>query len=402
MSTSPSSAASAAIASPSRTSSTRPSTRATAGPAATAAAAALTRPGSRPVSRTRSCGAMRAASAFGERAAEPLVGACDECDARSGHALKLAAERPCCKRELRTATMRDPHGLGLLADRACASCARSRRPGSFSAAAHSLGYTQSAVSRQVAALEAVAGRRLFDRSRHGVTLTAAGHAPAAARDPGPRRARRGACASGRRGADRGRAGRLGAFATAAAGLVPEALASLPRELKVTLREGTTPALTRALRAGTLDLAILARTPPFRPPDAESPPLELTTLSERELVVGVPASHPFASARAVEVAAARGPGLGREPVRRGRLPARRLARAGRAPRRPLRRARLARQAADRRRRPGDHDARPDHARRAARRRQGRRRARRAAGDATDRAGAPARTARRPRRSRSPTR
>ena len=37
--------------------------------------------------------------------------------------------------------------------------------GSFSAAAHALGYTQSAVSRQVAALEAVAGRRLFDRGR---------------------------------------------------------------------------------------------------------------------------------------------------------------------------------------------------------------------------------------------
>ena len=46
--------------------------------------------------------------------------------------------------------------------------------GSFSAAALSLGYTQSAVSRQVAALEAVAGRRLFDRGRHGVTLTSAG------------------------------------------------------------------------------------------------------------------------------------------------------------------------------------------------------------------------------------
>ena len=67
-----------------------------------------------------------------------------------------------------------------------------------------------------------------------------------------------------------------------------------------MREGTTPALTRALRAGTLDLAILARTPPFRPPDSESPPLELTTLSERELVLGVSAGHPFASARAVEV------------------------------------------------------------------------------------------------------
>ena len=94
--------------------------------------------------------------------------------------------------------------------------------------------------------------------------------------------------------------RLGAFATAAAGLVPEALAALPRELKVTLREGTTPALTRALRAGTLDLAILASTPPFRPPDSESPALELTTLSERELVIGVPATHPFAIPRAVEV------------------------------------------------------------------------------------------------------
>ena len=46
--------------------------------------------------------------------------------------------------------------------------------GSFSAAALSLGYTQSAVSRQVATLEALAGHRLFDRSRHGVTLTSAG------------------------------------------------------------------------------------------------------------------------------------------------------------------------------------------------------------------------------------
>jgi hypothetical protein len=50
----------------------------------------------------------------------------------------------------------------------------------------------------------------------------------------------------------------------------------------------------------LDLAILARTPPFRPPDTESPALELTTLSERELVIGVSAGHPFASAKAVEV------------------------------------------------------------------------------------------------------
>jgi molybdate transport repressor ModE-like protein len=171
--------------------------------------------------------------------------------------------------------------------------------GSFSAAARSLGYTQSAVSRQVATLEAVAGRPLFERGRHGVTLT-----PAALRLL-PRAIRvldeLDAAMREVAGTDVGvRPVRLGAFAAAAAGLVPKALASLPRELKVTVREGTTPTLTRALRAGSLDLAILARTPPFRPPDAESPPLELTTLFERDLVVGVPAGHPFARARAVAV------------------------------------------------------------------------------------------------------
>src|SRR3954470_19655557 len=46
--------------------------------------------------------------------------------------------------------------------------------GSFSAAAQRLGYTQSAVSRQVAALEGVAGRRLFERSRPGVAPPPAG------------------------------------------------------------------------------------------------------------------------------------------------------------------------------------------------------------------------------------
>jgi DNA-binding transcriptional LysR family regulator len=171
--------------------------------------------------------------------------------------------------------------------------------GSFSAAADSLGYTQSAISRQVAALETTTGRRLCDRTRHGVTLTPAGtrlltsairildELDAALRE-----------LSG----DEHAAGpvRLGAFATAAAGLVPRALIALTPPLKVTLREGTTPALTRGLRAGTLDLAVIARTPPFRPPDSESPALELTTLSERELVIGVSARHPFANAQAVEV------------------------------------------------------------------------------------------------------
>ncbi len=172
--------------------------------------------------------------------------------------------------------------------------------GSFSTAAGSLGYTQSAVSRQVAALETATGRRLFERGRHGVTLTTAGARLLASAVrvldelDGALRELGGA------DADIGPV-RVGAFATATAAFVPRALTSLPSELRVTLREGTTPALTRALRAGTLDLAVIAQAPPFRPPDAESPPLELTALSERELVLGVPAHHPFASAGMVDVA-----------------------------------------------------------------------------------------------------
>jgi molybdate transport repressor ModE-like protein len=170
--------------------------------------------------------------------------------------------------------------------------------GSFSAAAHSLGYTQSAVSRQIAAVEAVADRRLFERGRQGAVLTPAGARllATAARVLDELDTARRELAGEQTAA---RPVRLGAFATAAAGLVPKALAALPPEFRVTLREGTTPALTRALRAGTIDLAILASTPPFRPPDSESPAFELTTLFERQLVIGVPATHPFAGTRVVE-------------------------------------------------------------------------------------------------------
>ena len=184
-----------------------------------------------------------------------------------------------------------PTGLRVLVEVA--------QSGSFSAAARALGYTQSAISRQAAGLEAAAGRPLFERRRDGVTLTSAG-ARLLARagrvlDELDAAAREAAGPSGAAGPVR-----LGAFTSAVAGLLPGALAALPREVVVTVREGSTAALTRALRAGTLDLAVLAQLPPFRPPDAESPRLELTTLSEGELVIGVGPAHPFAARRAVEV------------------------------------------------------------------------------------------------------
>src|SRR4029078_6067184 len=46
--------------------------------------------------------------------------------------------------------------------------------GTFTAAAASLGYTQSAVSRQIAAIERAAGTQLLERRPDGVRLTPAG------------------------------------------------------------------------------------------------------------------------------------------------------------------------------------------------------------------------------------
>lgn len=179
--------------------------------------------------------------------------------------------------------------------------------GTFTAAAGALGYTQSAVSRQVAAVERAAGARLFERRRGGVRLTAEGRVvlrraaavaaeiDAAARELAGRPVETGVV-------------RLGAFTSAGATLLPRALTTLRRThpgIVVITREGSTPALVRALRAGSVDLAVLASGPPFRALDAESPALELETLAERSLRVAVPATHPLAAGDAVDVADLRG-------------------------------------------------------------------------------------------------
>lgn len=179
--------------------------------------------------------------------------------------------------------------------------------GTFTAAAASLGYTQSAVSRQIAAIERAAGAELLERRRDGVRLTSAGRVvmrratvvldeiEATARELSGLPEQAGTV-------------RMGWVPTAGAVLVPRALAALRHTnpgLYIVGREGSTPALVRALRAGSLDLALLASAPPFRPPDAESPSLALTTLTERPLCLAVPATHPLARGDFVDVADLRG-------------------------------------------------------------------------------------------------
>ncbi len=174
--------------------------------------------------------------------------------------------------------------------------------GSFSAAAVATGYTQSAISRQVASLETAAGARLFNRTRGGAELTAAGqvllrHAISALDELE-------VAARELAGASRtDRSVRVGAFASAGAALVPRALTAIRRGypgIVVSTREGSTPSLVRALRAGTIDLAVLASAPPFRAPDSESPPLVVETVHESDLLLAVPANHRLASRGVVQV------------------------------------------------------------------------------------------------------
>jgi DNA-binding transcriptional LysR family regulator len=163
------------------------------------------------------------------------------------------------------------------------------------------------VSRQIAALERVTNAPVLERRHDGVRLTPAGHVvlrrAATVLDEIDATARE---LAGR--PDEGGAVRLGWFASAGAVLLPKAVAALHRShpaITVTTREGSTPALVRALRAGSLDLALLSSAPPFRPPDAESPPLRLRTLTERSLRIAVPAGHPLARGDWVDIADLRG-------------------------------------------------------------------------------------------------
>lgn len=130
--------------------------------------------------------------------------------------------------------------------------------GSFSRAAEELGYTQSAVSRQIATLEAEAGTALVDRSSRPARLTEAGEALA-------RRAEEAiaALAAAREELEalaELRAGRLrvGTFASAGAVLVVPALTEFRRRhpgVDVSLVEAGPEEVIRDLRAGELELAV---------------------------------------------------------------------------------------------------------------------------------------------------
>src|SRR3954468_17829033 len=132
--------------------------------------------------------------------------------------------------------------------------------GSFSAAADVLAFTQPAVSRQIATLEAEAGTRLVERSARGVRLTQAGELLV-----GPADAildRLTAAESQLEALSQLEGGRLriGAPATANSTLIPLAVRAFDDahpEVALRLDEAISSELVERLSCGELDIAIVA-------------------------------------------------------------------------------------------------------------------------------------------------
>ncbi|WP_229699939.1 LysR family transcriptional regulator [Streptomyces kronopolitis] len=133
------------------------------------------------------------------------------------------------------------------------------RTESFALAARDLGYTASAISQQISALEKETGLSLFEREAHGIRPTAAAHRLVdlsthvlAAMDELDHQVHELATgATGRL--------RLGSFPTADVRLVPSALSALvdthPRA-QIQLEEGEPEELITALGHGDLDVALV--------------------------------------------------------------------------------------------------------------------------------------------------
>src|SRR5919107_3698522 len=131
--------------------------------------------------------------------------------------------------------------------------------GSFSAAAESLSFTQSAISQQVAALERETGTKLVERGSRGIRLTQAGevlvkHADAVLSRLSSAEEELQALA----GLKGGRL-RISTFQSAGATLVPRAVAAFHQrypDVELALTQAEPDEATQLLRAGELDLAIV--------------------------------------------------------------------------------------------------------------------------------------------------
>lgn len=168
------------------------------------------------------------------------------------------------------------------------------RVGSFGRAADELGYTQSAVSQQIAALERIVGEKLVERpgGPRAISMTEAGtlmlrHAEAVVNRLAAARADMLALQAGETGTLR-----VGTYQSVGSRVLPDVMRRFRSDwpkIEVGLSEPTTdPELYAEIESGRLDLAFCSAPLPDGPFDS----LELM---QDPYVFLVPATHPIASA-----------------------------------------------------------------------------------------------------------
>src|ERR671922_2043420 len=162
------------------------------------------------------------------------------------------------------------------------------RLGSFSRAAEELSLTQPAVSQQILSLERQLGIRLIDRGPGGLGLTAAGALLLRHADAVSGRLRLATEQLGALVAEQRRHLAIGAFPSAIATIVPEALVRIRAaepDLEVSVSEGTLEELVAAVRNGTVHLAVLFQDAAAPRRDHED--LERHDLFEEPMVAALP-------------------------------------------------------------------------------------------------------------------
>jgi DNA-binding transcriptional LysR family regulator len=166
--------------------------------------------------------------------------------------------------------------------------------GSFSAAAEALSYTQSAVSQQVAALEAETGVTLLERLPRGVRLTPAGEVLVKYAEGIIARLHAAEAEMAAIAGLRGGQLRMASFPTAGATLMPLAIAIFRAqhpEVELTLAEGEPEEIAPRLSAGEFDLALLFEFEGTS--ESLGPELSRLALFEDPMFLALPADHPLA-------------------------------------------------------------------------------------------------------------
>src|SRR5437588_4578504 len=172
--------------------------------------------------------------------------------------------------------------------------------GSLSRAAEARSYTQSAVSQQIAALEAEAGMVLLERHPRGVSLTAAGQTLVGHAEGILARLEAADAAMAAIAGLRGGRVRMASFPTAGATLMPLAIATFRSsypEVELTLAEGEPEEIGPRLRAGELDLALLFEFP-GEPGEQEG--MTRVELLEDAMYLALPREHRLAGKRRVRL------------------------------------------------------------------------------------------------------